>query len=253
MLGSLRIAQIGLQAQKAQLDAVAQNLSNANTPAYKRISVDFARLLAPVADAAAASGDPSGASDATPPYRIDLTTGQLQGTGDPMDVAIAGDGFLEVSMADGRSALWRGGRLRILADGVLGNDAGLPLKADVRVPAGTTALSIAADGTVSGTLSGENKPTELGHLELVAVTGASALRYLGQGLFANSSEDGPVLRGRPGEEGLGTIAAGKLEYANVQLVDETVSMMLAQRVYEFNAKVAQAADEIMSLTNNLRK
>ncbi|WP_172200431.1 flagellar hook-basal body protein [Niveibacterium sp. COAC-50] len=247
MFESLRISQIGLQAQKAQLDAVAQNLANANTPGYKRIGVDFGALMAP-SPAASNEDAPRPAA----PWRIDLTTGELRATGNPLDLAVSGDGFIEVAAEGQRTVLWRGGRLQVLPDGTLATDSGHALRADIRVPEGARELAVLPDGTVVARLPGAEALSEIGRIELASITDPSALEYLGDGLFAVAS-DSRLLRGRPGELGLGHVIAGKLESANVKLVDETVNMMLAQRIYELNAKVAQAADEIMALTNGLRK
>jgi flagellar basal-body rod protein FlgG len=252
MLNSLRIAEIGLQAQKAQLDAVAQNLTNASTPAYKRVAVDFSTLLAP-ARAVAAPENGTAAPSQPIPYHIDLTSGPIQQTGDPLDIAISGNGFIEVAGTDGKNFLWRGGHLQVTTDGLLATSDGNVLAGDVRVPSGVSSLQIAKDGTVTGVLPGDASAVTLGHIELVATTNSNALHYLGGGLFDLPTDARQVLRGQPGQNGLGTLSSGYLEQANVQLIDETVNMMLAQRVYELNAKIVQASDEVMGLTNSLRK
>lgn len=252
MLDALYISAIGLQAQQEQLDAAANNLANISTTAFKRQSVDFAAILdrAPPGqgiDAADALARPNRL------LRIDLAPGEVHATGRPLDVAIVGAGFFEVALPGERSGFSRAGALQIDADGVLSLASGYALKADVRVPGGASDVQILPDGNVTALLSGDEAPTVLGQIELATFDNPESLQYRGEGVF--TAPDGAVepLHARPGEQGVGELRARSLEASNVRMVDEMVSLLLMQRIYELNSRVAQAADELMGMSNNLRR
>lgn len=254
MNDAIRIAAIGLQAQRSQLDVVAQNITNANTAAFKRQRLEFGALLDPSANARAPSStEETGKISHAMRIMHDLTPGELRATGSPLDVAIAGPGFIEIDLDNNRTGLIRGGALKISEEGVLVTSDNLPLKADIRIPEGATQIEITRAGDVRAILRGDKIPTVLGQIELVSFPDSESLDYLGNRIFAATSAAGQALRARPGEDGSGELRSGYVETSNVKLVDEMVSMMLAQRVYELNSKVAQIADEMMSLTNNLRR
>lgn len=252
MLDAFHISAIGLQAQKAQLDALAGNLANLGTTAFKRQSVDFSAILDRVSiahDAGAVS-----MADARPIrlLRIDLAPGEVHTTGRLLDVAIIGAGFLEVELPDRQTGYSRGGSLQIDTDGALCLPSGQPLKADIRVPSGASDVQVLADGSVTAVLAGENTPTVLGQLELATFSNPESLQYRGEGVFM-AAEGVESVRTRPGEAGTQPLAVHSLEASNVNMTDEMVSLMLMQRVYELNARVAQVADELMGMSNNLMR
>lgn len=253
MLNSFYVSALGMQAQKSQLDVVSNNLSNANSAGFKRERMDFSALLdRQVQNVAAADGKGARPAALSSLHR-DLSQGELRATDSALDVAINGQGLLEVVLADEKPGYVRGGSLKINEDGFLTTAAGHLLKADVRIPAMASELSIDGRGVVSAKIGDETQRTELGRLQLVQFANADALNYLGNGVFAAPDGLEPTVKGNPQEDGLGAIASGKLEMSNVKLVDEMVSLMMAQRVYELNSKVAQAADELMAMTNSLRR
>lgn len=257
MLNSLYISALGMQAQKSQLDVVSNNLTNTNSTGYKRERVDFSAMLDRQVQGVAAT-DPNalasmGRGTALSSLHRDLSQGELKSTGSPLDLAINGEGFFEVNLPEGRTAYVRGGSMKINDDGYLTTADGYALKSDVRIPTGASGLVIDAQGVVSAKLNGDTRTTELGRLQLVSFANNDALQYLGNGVFAAGENQEPLTRGAPQEGGLGGVESGKLEMSNVKLVDEMVALMMAQRVYELNSKVVQAADELMSLTNNLRR
>ncbi|RZK99536.1 MAG: flagellar hook-basal body complex protein [Rubrivivax sp.] len=252
MLNSLYISALGMQVQKSQLDVVSNNLANTNTAGYKRERIDFSAMLDRQAKAGSNSGDPA-ATAAKSPLRRDLSQGELRATEAPLDVAVNGTGLIEVRLSDDRVGYVRGGSLRINADGYLTIASGEVLKADIRVPANASDINIDAHGVVTAKLGGEAQATELGRLQLVSFTNADMLNYLGNGVFTTAEGQEVATRGNPEEDGLGSIAGRKLEMSNVKVVDEMVSLMLAQRVYELNSKVVQAADELMAMANSLRR
>lgn len=250
MLNSFYVSALGMQAQKSQLDVVSNNLSNANTAGFKRERVDFSALLDRQVQGASRADQTSG--PLTVLHR-DLSQGELRASDSVLDLGINGQGLIEVSLEDERPAYVRGGSMRINADGFLTTAAGYPLRSDVRVPSNASELVIDAKGVISARLGDDAQRTELGRLQLVHFTQLDALNYVGNGMFTAPQGVEPALKGNPQEDGLGSIASGKLEMSNVKLVDEMVALMMSQRVYELNAKVAQASDEIMSMTNSLRR
>lgn len=256
MMNSFYVAALGMQAQKSQLDVVSNNLSNANTAGYKRERVDFSALLDRQVQGVVA-GDKAtgtvGTSAALSSLHRDLSQGELRATDSVLDLAINGQGLLEVALADDRSAYVRGGSLKVNQDGFLTTASGYLLKSDVRIPPNAGELAIDAKGVVTARLGDDTQRTELGRLQLVQFANLDALNYLGNGVFTAPEGVEPGVKGYPQEEGLGSIASGKLEMSNVKLVDEMVALMMAQRVYELNSKVAQAADELMGMTNSLRR
>lgn len=259
MMDALYIAAIGLQAQKEQLDAVANNLANVGTTAFKRQSVDFSAIL----DRATASSgaDAIGSSDNRPNrlLRFDSTSGDVRQTGRPLDVAIVGSGFLEVELPGDKVGYSRVGSLQVNADGALTLSTGQLLKADIRVPADARDLRVLADGSVTAVIPGDGKSTDvvppttvLGQLELAMFNNPEALEYQGDGIFTAPEGLDPT-RARPGESGSQPLAVQSLEGSNINLTDEMVTMMLMQRIYELNSRVAQVADEMIGMSNNMRR
>jgi flagellar basal-body rod protein FlgG len=253
MLDALYISAIGLQAQKEQLDAAASNLANVGTTAFKRQSIDFAAIL----DRAPAGHgiDALETADARPNrlLRLDLTPGEVRATGRSLDVAIVGAGFFEVELPGERNGYSRAGALQIDADGVLCLATGYALKADIRVPGGSSDVQILPDGNVTALLSGDAVPTVLGQIELATFDNPESLQYRGEGIFTVPDGSAEPLHARPGEQGAGELRAQSLEGSNVRMVDEMVSLLLMQRIYELNSRVAQVADELMGMSNNLRR
>lgn len=253
MLDALYISAIGLQAQKEQLDVLANNLSNAGTTAFKRQSVDFSAIL----DRAPASRGVDAVSTADARQnrmmRVDLSQGEVRVTGRPLDLAIAGPGFLEIELPGNKTGYSRAGTLQINSEGGLSLASGHTLKADVRVPGGASGVEVLADGSVVATLSGDADPTVLGQLELAVFQNPESLQYRGDGVFMAPDDSAEPMRTRPGENGSGVLAVRSLEGSNVRMTDEMVSLMLMQRVYELNSRVAQIADELMGMTNNMRR
>jgi flagellar basal-body rod protein FlgG len=259
MLDALYIAAIGLQAQKEQLDAVANNLANVGTTAFKRQSVDFSAILDRASPATGAGA--VGAADNRPNrlLRFDPTPGSVHQTGRPLDVAIIGPGFLEVDLPGDKVGYSRVGSLQVNADGALALSTGQVLKADVRVPADAHDVRVLADGSVTAVIPGDVKSTDavapttvLGQIELAMFTNSEALEYQGDGVFTAPDGLDPTLV-RPGEEGSEVLAVQSLEGSNIKLTDEMVTMLLMQRIYELNSRVAQVADEMIGMSNNMRR
>lgn len=262
MLDSLYIGATGMQAQQAQVDVIANNLANVNTPAYKKGRVNFAELVvtgpALAQRIAGQEGTPMLEGSAGMGVQLAANAkvfdaGDMKKTESPLDLAIAGDGFIEVALADGSRAYSRGGTLKVNADGELATQAGLALKPGIRVPDDAESLAISAGGRVQARVPGQSAPLDLGQIDLVRFANTQGLQPLGGGLYRPTEASGEAIAARAGEDGTGTFAQGMLEGANVKLVDEMVQLMVAQRAYEASVKVVQAADEMLGMINGLRR
>lgn len=250
MLDAFYISSVGLHAQKAQLDVIAENLSNAGTAAYKRRAVDFSSLL----DRSAATSPSAAPGDGQVRLtRVDMRGADIRQTGRALDFAISGAGFVEATLPDNRMVYSRGGSLQIDDNGMLTLPGGQVLKAEIRIPAGATNAEVLPDGSVRAMLAGDTQPTVIGQLELVSISNLDALTPVGAGVYEAQQPLADVARAMPGDDWAQALEVRSVEGSNVRMVDEMVNLLLAQRIYELNAKVAQTADEMMGLTNALRK
>lgn len=267
MFDALSISATGMQAQQLAVNTIANNLANVNTPAFKKGTVSFTDMMMldstqlPSLDAvddARAAGPladipQSGAGVGIASVAKMFDAGQLIKSGSASDVAIQGDGFLEVTLPDGSRAFTRGGSLKINADGMLATQSGYALKPGITIPANATNLAIDSNGRVTVSVPNRSSPAVLGQLEMVRFSNPGGLSAQGDNLYRSTDSSGEAIAGRPGQEGIGTLAAGFIEGSNVKMVDEMVNLMAAQRAYEANVKVVQASDEMLGMINNLRK
>jgi flagellar basal-body rod protein FlgG len=250
----------GLHVQQAALDVVSNNISNINTSGFKRAAVQFSELVAApqpsVGNSAARTAQPGSPTflgvtlSSTP--RI-FTQGQLQTSQNPLDIAIQGDGFLQVLGANGQSMLWRGGTLQVNADGYLAATDGLPLKPLISVPRDASALTISQSGQVTAQVGNLANPEVLGQLELTIVNQPDQLEATSDGLYQIPDSLTQITTVQPGEDNAGTISQGFTESSNVDLTNEMVNLLIMQRAYAANAKVVQAGDELMSIVNGLKR
>jgi flagellar basal-body rod protein FlgG len=258
MLDSLYIAATGMHAQQLNVDTISNNLANVNTTAYKRARVSFENTLyreigrgSPLlgAEAPARFGAGVAVSDTSKIF----ADGDLRKTDGALDVAIRGPGFFEVLLPDGGRAYTRSGSLRVTRDAVLATSEGHVLLPALNVPPEATDVAIDPSGYVSARVPGDNRPVELGRLDLVRFANPGGLSAVGGNLYLATERSGDALPGKPGEEGFGTLVQGFLESSNVKLVEELIGLVLAQRVFEVNARAVQASDEILGMVNNLRR
>lgn len=248
------ISKTGVQAQDAKLQAIANNLANVNTVGFKRDRVMFEDLFYQIEQQPGAQRDdntmaPSGVQLGNGTRMVGtqkvFTTGSLQTTSQPLDVAIVGNGFLQVLQPNGDIAYTRAGQLQVDANGRLVNSQGLPLVPEITVPAAATGLTIGENGLVSAVVDGNATPVELGQLTLSGFINPTGLLALGENLYRETAASGAPTEGNPGETGLGKLKQGALEGSNVQVVEEMVDMIAAQRTYEMNTKVLSAADNML--------
>jgi flagellar basal-body rod protein FlgG len=257
MNGAFYIGAAGLGAEERALAVIANNVTNVNTTAYKRSQVVFSTLVSASNnpdDRPLTDGDPtaglSGVTVGAVP--IDFSEGPLQQTGKPLDLAIDGTGFIELMGPGGQPLLWRGGSLEVNPDGMLAATNGMALKANITVPAGTSALSIGPDGKVMALVSGQVSPTQVGQIDLVVPKDMTQVAAMSGGLYRVADESDLVAMA-PGQDGAGILASGSLEGSNVQLSDELTTMLLLQRAYGANAEVVQAGDQLMAIANSLKR
>ncbi|WP_412530573.1 flagellar basal-body rod protein FlgG [Burkholderia lata] len=250
---ALWISKTGIQAQDAKLQTIANNLANVNTVGFKRDRAVFEDLFyrteqqpgAQIADNATGPGVQMGNGTRLVGTQKTFAAGNLQTTGQPLDVAIVGDGFLQVEMANSETGYTRAGQLRRNDEGRLTNAQGLPLVPTIDIPADATSVTIGENGTVSVTTGSSAVPTEVGRLQLANFVNPAGLLAVGGNLFVETGASGPPSEGEPGADGLGVVRQGALEGSNVQAVEEMVEMITAQRTYEMSTKVLSAADSMM--------
>ena len=253
MLDAMYIAAVGLQAQQEQLNATANNFANLNTTAYKRQSIDFSSILDRTTVTAGATIVSSPDAKPASLMRFDLSPGAVHSTGRALDIAISGTGFIPVELPNDKTGYSRGGSLQMNADGGLSLPSGQALKADIRIPNGATNVQILPDGTVTAFVSGETTARTLGQIELATFVNSDLLTYGGDGIFTPPDGTAEPTLAPPGEDGTAQLTPQSLEGSNVDMTNEMVSMTLMQRVYELNSRVAQVADEMMSMANNMRR
>jgi flagellar basal-body rod protein FlgG len=259
MLRALYSSAAGMQSQQTNLDVIANNLANVSTTGYKKNKVEFQDLLyqnarSAGADQGAGNRLPTGlqvghGSRLAATSKI-FTTGELTQTGERLDVAIQGDGFFEVQMTDGSRAFTRDGAWKTNDVGQLTTNDGLPLQGFQPIPPGTTDISIAPDGTVTTKGAGGQQTFRV---QIARFVNPSGLESLGGNLYRESEASGAAELGNAGENGFGSLRQGYLEMSNVKVVEEMVNLIVAQRAYEVNSKAVQASDEMMQISNNLRR
>lgn len=261
MFRSLHIAATGMGAQETQLESIAHNIANANTVGFKRQRTDFQDLLyqtvrAPGAPTGPTTMSPTGLQIGTGVRVVGTSRifeqGTLYNTQNPLDVAVEGNGFFVVQQNDGNPAYTRSGELRTDGEGRIVTSEGLPLDPPITIPPGAAGVSISANGTVSAMMPGEKAPVELGQISVATFVNPAGLRALGHNLYVPSAASGDAQVGEAGQEGRGTLLQGSLERANVDIVEEMVGLISAQRAYEINSKVITTADDMLRAATQMR-
>jgi len=260
MMRALYSSAAGMQSQQVNLDVISNNLANVNTTGFKKSKAEFQDLL--YQDTRSAGADQGAGNQVPTGIQIGhgsrlvstskvFTNGELTQTGERLDVAIQGDGFFEVQLPDGTKAYTRDGALKTASDGRITTSDGYVLQGGFQpIPAGTTSVNISATGEV--TTSGSNG-NQTFRVQLVRFANPAGLQSIGRNLYRETLAAGNPELGNPGENGFGELQQGFLEMSNVKVVEEMVNMIVAQRAYEVNSKAVQAADEMMQLSNNLRR
>ena len=261
MLSSLWIAKTGLDAQQTRMDVISNNLANANTTGFKSSRASFQDLIyqnkgQPGAQTTEQTQSPSGLMLGTGVRVVGteklFTQGSILQTGNSLDVAIQGNGFLQVSMPDGTVAYTRDGSLHTDPNGQVVTAEGYPLEPAITLPANVGSVTIGSDGTVSATTNGSATVQQIGTLQLAGFVNPAGLQPSGNNLFQETSSSGTPQAGQPGLNGMGTLLQGSLESSNVNVVEEMVSMIETQRTYEMNSKAISSTDQMLqALTDKL--
>ena len=260
MLRSLWIAKTGLDAQQLHIDVITNNLANVSTNGFKRSRAVFEDLLyqtmrQPGAQSSQQTQLPSGLQLGTgvrpvASERI-FNQGNLQQTGNPLDIAIQGAGFLQIQMPDGTTAYTRDGALRTDANGQIVTSSGFTVQPAITIPANSQSITIGRDGVVSVVRSGSTTPTQVGTLQLANFVNPGGLLSLGENLYQETAASGTASVNQPGTNGLGLVNQGYAETSNVNVVEELVNMIQTQRAYEINSKAIQTSDQMLQRLSQL--
>ena len=260
MIRSLWIAKTGLEAQQTQLDVISNNLSNVSTNGFKRSRAVFEDLLyqtlrQPGAQSSQQTQLPSGLQIGTGVHAVAtvkiFTQGNLQQTGNPLDVAIQGSGFFQVLQPDGTAAYTRDGSFQVDNQGALVTSSGYRVQPQITIPANALSVTIGQDGTVTVLQSGSVKPTQVGTLQLVNFINPAGLHSAGENLYLETASSGTASANTPGTNGLGRLIPGNVETSNVNVVEEMVNMIQTQRAYEINSKAISTSDQMLQKLSQL--
>ena len=260
MMRSLWISKTGMEAQQTQLDHISNNLANTATNGYKKSHAVFEDLMYQNLRQAGANSTeqttlPTGLQVGLGTRAVansrSFTQGNLQQSGNTLDVAIQGNGFLQVQMPDGTTGYTRDGSLQVDAQGQLVTNNGYPVQPGITIPANAQSVTIGSDGTVSATLPGQTAAQTLGQLQLASFVNPAGLDPKGQNLYAETAASGNANVGAPGDNALGTLRQGFVETSNVNVVEELIGMIQTQRAYELNSKAIQTSDQMLQKLGQL--
>lgn len=259
MIRALNTAATGLNAQQMNMDVVSNNLANVNTSAYKKVRAEFKDLAYETLKTPEASGENASPQQLQVGLGVEVSgtqrlffQGSLTQTSNPLDLALDGEGFFQVKDSEGGLKYTRDGSFQLDGEGRLVTSGGYLLEPAITVPANAGDIQISSDGTVTATLEGDSAATEIGKVETVQFANPGGLKALGGNLYETTSASGDAVSGSPGTEGRGALRQGFLESSNVQVVEEMVKMLMAQRAFEANSKTMQAADDMLRTVNNLK-
>jgi flagellar basal-body rod protein FlgG len=260
MIRSLWIAKTGMEGQQAALDAISNNLANVATNGYKRSGVAFEDLMYQNLRSAGANSSeqtllPTGLQVGLG-VRVAASTrnfsqGALQQSGNPLDIAINGQGFFQVTLPDGSTGYTRDGSFQKDANGQIVTSSGYVLQPGITVPKEATSVDIASDGTVSVSIVNQVAPQKLGQIQLASFINPSGLDPRGGNMYSETAASGPAQAGAPNTAGHGGLLQSFTEGSNVNVVQELVSMIATQRAYELNSKAIQASDQMLQKLGQL--
>ena len=260
MLRALWTAATGMTAQQENIDVISNNIANVNTTGYKKMRASFQDLIyqtveQPGVPTSDTSQNPTGkqiglGTRIAGTYGI-FTQGNMIKTDRQLDIAIEGDGFFKIVLPDGTEAYTRDGNFKLDKDGRIVTGMGYPLSPQITIPPNAVQISISPDGKVVAIMD-DNTTTELGRITLVKFINPAGLKRIGNNLYVKTDASGDPIEANPGTQGLGILRQGFLEASNVDIVEEMINLITAQRAYEFNAKAIRAGDEMLGTVANLR-
>ncbi len=261
MIKSLTTAATGMQAQQTNMDVIANNLANVSTTGFKKSRAEFEDLMyQTMKEPGAVSGlnsiSPTGVQTGlgvrTAAIQKDFEFGAAKITKNPLDIQIEGPGFFPVQTGDGQIGYTRDGQFKKDPTGKLVDKNGNALQPEIVIPQNAVGVDIAANGQVTVMTAGSIAPQTIGQIQVVNFVNPAGLRSMGKNIFMPSGASGLPVQGVPGQAGMGELAQGQVESSNVNIVDEMVNMITAQRSYETNSKVIQASDQMLQSVNGLR-
>ena len=262
MMRSLYTASTGMIAQQIQIDVTSNNIANVNTIGFKESTAQFADLLYQTLQYA---GSPTSTTTMSPtgmqvglgvrPVAIakEFSQGSLKETGNELDLAISGRGMFQIQLPDGTTAYTRNGSFKLDSNGTVVTSDGYPITPQITVPANTQQVSIGTDGTVSVLQPGQTNMQQVGQIQTALFVNPAGLAALGDNNYINTAASGDPIVGTPGLEGLGAVRQGFVEMSNVQLVEQMTDLITGQRAYEANSKAILTSDEMLGITNSLKK
>ncbi len=261
MFRSLYTAASGMTAQQLNLDNIANNLANSSTSGFRKRRLQFSDLIYQnmVSPGAAATQQTTVAAGlqiglGTRPGASEMvqTQGEYNNTGNPLDLTVEGAGFFQIKLPSGEIGYTRSGSFHQDQQGNVVTADGNPLDPAINIPSNAGTINIGSDGTVSVTQPGQTAAQQVGNIQLATFANPGGLNSVGNNIFMATTASGDPIIGTPGgTEGLGTIQQGVLEQSNVNVVEEFIQMILAQRSYESNSRVVQTADQMLQNLNNL--
>lgn len=254
MMRSLWIAKTGMESQQTNIDVISHNLANVSTNGFKKSRPVFEDMIYQTIRQAGTQASqqnqvPTGLQMGTGARpvaneRIHIQ-GNLQQTNNAFDLAISGNGFFQVQLPDGTLAYTRDGSFQVNSDGVMVDANGNILQPQITTTAAMTSITIAKDGTVTAATSGTSAVTTLGTIQLTGFINPTGLQSLGDNLYAETVASGTANTSNPQINGLGSINQNFVETSNVNVVEEMINMIQAQRAYEINSKSIQASDQML--------
>jgi flagellar basal-body rod protein FlgG len=263
MLKALHTASTGMKVQQTQLDVIANNLANANTTAFKRSQVDFQDLLyyaleRPGAPTSTTTNLPTGLEVGSGARAVStskiMSQGGLEETRRPLDMAIQGAGFFQITMPDGSTAYTRDGSFRPSSTGQIVNAQGFPLFPAITISPTAISIAVGRDGSINVTEAATpNQTTSVGTVTIALFPNPPGLTSEGQNLYKETASSGTATAVQPGQSGGGVLVGQSLERSNVEVVTELVNLITAQRAYEVNSKAIRSADEMLSMANNVSR
>ncbi|MFO7445040.1 MAG: flagellar basal-body rod protein FlgG [Ignavibacteriaceae bacterium] len=260
---ALRTAASGLYAQQVNIEVIANNIANVNTTGFKKNKAEFQDLMYQEELVNPVTSNLPGVEDTNIKIQVGngvkpstaqkiFLQGDITATNNQLDVAIQGDGFFQIRKPDGNYVYTRDGSFKINADGRVVTTNGHTLDPEVTLDDDTLSVIISRDGVVESEQAGGGRMV-LGNIELVKFMNPAGLKALGDNLYAETESSGQPLIGTPGSSGFGEIHQGYLESSNVDIVEEMISMITAQRAYEINSKTVKTVEEMMTMANNLKQ
>jgi flagellar basal-body rod protein FlgG len=262
MIRGLYTAATGMNAQQHQIDVTSNNIANVNTFAFKKDRAEFSELM--YESLSFASGKTSqdtrnptgmhlGSGVSISGIQKEFLQGGLKETGNSLDMAIEGKGFFKIIIADGSEAFTRNGAFKLDEDGAMVNSQGFKLEPEIVIPNTVVDISIAEDGLVTALNPATGLTEEFGTITLTMFINPAGLLPKGGSLYAESEASGDALEGNATTAAFGTIQQGSLESSNVQLVNEMVDLITAQRAYESNSKAISTTDDMLDIVNRLKR